>query len=490
MSDTPNEPPVDGPELEPVAAAAAQPAATVGDAELAPMTGRIAPVDLNEEIQRSYLDYAMSVIVGRALPDVRDGLKPVHRRVLYTMYDGGYRPDRGWNKCSRVVGDVMGKYHPHGDSAIYDTLVRLAQLGDAAQAGRRPGQLRFAGQRRRRRHAVHRVQDGPLAMEMVRDIDQNTVDFQPNYDNKDTEPVVLPARFPNLLVNGSTGIAVGMATNIPPHNLREVNDAVQWMLSNPRRRRRRSSRRAIARIKGPDFPNGALIVGRKGIEDAYRTGRGLVTMRAVIDIEEDSKGRTSLVVTQLPHMCNPDNLATKIAELVNSGQAHRHRRHPRRHLGPYRAAARHRAEARRPAARRDEQPVQAHAAAGHVRLQHAGPGRRRAPDAAHRPVPRLLAASPDAGHRATHPVPARRPGEEGPPGSRPGQGAQHAGRGHRLDPREPHRRDRPRGPDGTARHRRAAGQRTSSASSCVGWPRWRSRRSSTGWPRWRPRSPT
>ena len=321
MSDTPNEPPVDGPELEPVAAAAAQPAATVGDAELAPMTGRIAPVDLNEEIQRSYLDYAMSVIVGRALPDVRDGLKPVHRRVLYTMFDGGYRPDRGWNKCSRVVGDVMGKYHPHGDSAIYDTLVRLAQswvmrhkLVDGQGNFGSPGNDGAAAMR------YTECKMNPLAMEMVRDIDQNTVDFQPNYDNKDTEPVVLPARFPNLLVNGSTGIAVGMATNIPPHNLREVNDAVQWMLSNPEAPKEEILEACIARIKGPDFPNGALIAGRKGIEDAYRTGRGLVTMRAVIEIEEDNKGRTSLVVTQLPHMCNPDNLATKIAELVNSGR--------------------------------------------------------------------------------------------------------------------------------------------------------------------------
>ncbi|MFZ2482005.1 MAG: DNA topoisomerase (ATP-hydrolyzing), partial [Propioniciclava sp.] len=285
------------------------------------MTGRIAPVDLNEEIQRSYLDYAMSVIVGRALPDVRDGLKPVHRRVLYTMFDGGYRPDRGWNKCSRVVGDVMGKYHPHGDSAIYDTLVRLAQswvmrhkLVDGQGNFGSPGNDGAAAMR------YTECKMNPLAMEMVRDIDQNTVDFQPNYDNKDTEPVVLPARFPNLLVNGSTGIAVGMATNIPPHNLREVNDAVQWMLSNPEAPKEEILEACIARIKGPDFPNGALIAGRKGIEDAYRTGRGLVTMRAVIEIEEDNKGRTSLVVTQLPHMCNPDNLATKIAELVNSGR--------------------------------------------------------------------------------------------------------------------------------------------------------------------------
>ena len=293
----------------------------VGKHALAPTMGRVDEIDLNEEIQKSYLDYAMSVIVGRALPDVRDGLKPVHRRVLYTMYDGGYRPDRGWNKCSRVVGDVMGKYHPHGDTAIYDTLVRLAQswvmrhkLVDGQGNFGSPGNDGAAAMR------YTECKMNPLAMEMVRDIDQNTVDFQPNYDNKDTEPVVLPARFPNLLVNGSTGIAVGMATNIPPHNLREVNDAVQWMLSNPEAPKEEILEACIARIKGPDFPNGALIAGRKGIEDAYRTGRGLVTMRAVIEIEEDNKGRTSLVVTQLPHMCNPDNLATKIAELVNAGK--------------------------------------------------------------------------------------------------------------------------------------------------------------------------
>ncbi|NLE18405.1 MAG: DNA gyrase subunit A, partial [Propioniciclava sp.] len=256
-----------------------------------------------------------------ALPDVRDGLKPVHRRVLYTMYDGGYRPDRGWNKCSRIVGDVMGKYHPHGDSAIYDTLVRLAQpwvmrhkLIDGQGNFGSPGNDGAAAMR------YTESKMNPLAMEMVRDIDENTVDFQPNYDNKDTEPTVLPARFPNLLVNGSTGIAVGMATNIPPHNLREVNGAVQWMLAHPEASKEENLAACMEHIKGPDFPNGALIVGRKGIEDAYRTGRGLVTMRAVIDIEEDSRGRTQLVVTELPHMCNPDNLALKIAELVNSGR--------------------------------------------------------------------------------------------------------------------------------------------------------------------------
>lgn len=288
------------------------------------VTGRhvgIRPVEIRDEIQNAYLDYAMSVIVGRALPDVRDGLKPVHRRVIYAMYDGGYRPDRGWNKCSRVVGDVMGKYHPHGDSAIYDTLVRLAQPW-AMRYKLVQGQGNFGSQGNDGAAAMRYTECkmAPLAMEMVRDIDQDTVDFQPNYDNKETEPVVLPARFPNLLVNGSSGIAVGMATNIPTHNLREVNEAVQWSLAHPDASSEELLEAAMQRVKGPDFPGGALIVGRQGIEDAYRTGRGSVTMRAVIDMEEDKKGRQCLVVTELPYMCNPDNLATKIADLVNSGR--------------------------------------------------------------------------------------------------------------------------------------------------------------------------
>ena len=282
---------------------------------------RLEPVDLQDEIQKSYLDYAMSVIVGRALPDVRDGLKPVHRRILYAMYDGGYRPDRGWNKCARVVGEVMGQYHPHGDSAIYDTLVRLAQpwvmryplVSGQGNFGS-PGNDKAAAMR------YTECKMAPLAMEMVRDITEDTVDFKPNYDGKEQEPVVLPSRFPNLLVNGSTGIAVGMATNIPTHNLREVAAAVQWSLEHPEATAEELLEAAIERVKGPDFPNGALIVGRRGTEDAYRTGRGSVIMRAVIDLEEDRSGRTQLVVTQLPHLVNPDNLALKIAELVNAGK--------------------------------------------------------------------------------------------------------------------------------------------------------------------------
>ncbi|HJY43858.1 MAG TPA: DNA gyrase subunit A [Propionibacteriaceae bacterium] len=286
-----------------------------------PIADRREPVDLQDEIQKSYLDYAMSVIVGRALPDVRDGLKPVHRRILYAMYDGGYRPDRGWNKCARIVGEVMGQYHPHGDTAIYDTLVRLAQpwvMRYPLVSGQ--GNFGSAGNDKAAAMRYTECKMAPLAMEMVRDITENAVDFKPNYDGKESEPVVLPSRFPNLLVNGSTGIAVGMATNIPTHNLREVASAVQWSLEHPDARPEELLEAALERVQGPDFPNGALVVGRRGIEDAYRTGRGSVIMRAVVDIEEDRAGRTSLVITELPHMVNPDNLALKVAELVTTGK--------------------------------------------------------------------------------------------------------------------------------------------------------------------------
>ena len=283
--------------------------------------GRLEPVDIQVEMQRSYIDYAMSVIVGRALPDVRDGLKPVHVRVLYAMYDGGYRPDRGFFKCSRVVGDVMGQYHPHGDSAIYDALVRLAQpwsmrmpLIDGQGNFGSPGNDPPAAMR----YTECRL--APLAMEMLRDIDKDTVDFRPNYDGRSAEPVVLPARFPNLLVNGSEGIAVGMATKIPPHNLREVTEGVQWYLDNFDTSDEDLLEALIQRIKGPDFPTYGQIVGRRGILDAYRTGRGSITMRAVVDVEEDRKGRTCLVVSQLPYQVNPDNLAYKIAELAKDNR--------------------------------------------------------------------------------------------------------------------------------------------------------------------------
>ncbi|WP_377326289.1 DNA gyrase subunit A [Pimelobacter simplex] len=272
-------------------------------------------------MKRSYIDYAMAVIVGRALPDVRDGLKPVHRRVLYAMYDGGYRPDRGFNKCARVVGDVMGNYHPHGDSAIYDTLVRLAQpwvMRNPLVAGQgnfgSPGNDPAAAMR------YTECRMAPLAMEMVRDIDRETVDMTPNYDGKTEEPTILPARFPNLLVNGSAGIAVGMATNIPPHNLREVAEGAVWALEHPDASREELQDALIERIKGPDFPNGALIVGREGIEQAYRTGRGSITQRAIIEVDEEKSGRTVLVITDLPYMVNPDSLLMKIAELADAGK--------------------------------------------------------------------------------------------------------------------------------------------------------------------------
>ena len=282
--------------------------------------GNIEQIDLQTEMQRSYLDYAMAVIIGRALPDVRDGLKPVHRRVIYGMYDGGYRPDRAFNKCARIVGDVMGQFHPHGDSAIYDALVRLIQ-GWTMRYPLALGQGNFGSPGNDGAAAPRYTETkmAPIAMEMVRDINEDTVDFQPNYDGKSMEPTVLPARIPNLLVNGSSGIAVGMATNIPPHNLTEVAEGVKWFLKNPQATNEELLDALIERVKGPDFPTGATILGTKGIEDAYRTGRGSITMRAVVNVEE-IHGRTCLVVTELPYQANPDNLAIKIADLIKEGK--------------------------------------------------------------------------------------------------------------------------------------------------------------------------
>ena len=296
------------------------PEPTVEKAEVDERHDKIDQVDLQLEMQRSYLDYAMSVIVGRALPEVRDGLKPVHRRVIYAMYDGGYRPDKSFSKCTRVVGEVMGQFHPHGDTSIYDALVRLVQpwsLRYPLALGQ--GNFGSAGNDGAAAPRYTETKMAPLAMEMVRDIDEETVDFQDNYDGKTQEPFVLPARFPNLLVNGSVGIAVGMATNIPPHNLREVSAGALWALENPDAPREELLEALIQRIKGPDFPTGAQILGVKGIQDAYRTGRGSITMRAVVTVEE-LQGRTCLVVTELPYQVNPDNLAQKIAELVKDGK--------------------------------------------------------------------------------------------------------------------------------------------------------------------------
>jgi DNA gyrase subunit A len=282
---------------------------------------RVEPVGLEVEVQRSFLDYAMSVIVSRALPDVRDGLKPVHRKILYAMFDSGFRPDRGYVKCARVVGDVMGNYHPHGDSSIYDALVRMAQpwslrypLIDGNGNFGSPGNDPPAAMR----YTESKL--APLAMEMLRDIDEDTVDFQDNYDGRTREPTILPARIPNLLVNGSEGIAVGMATKIPPHNLREIAEAVQWCLDNPEVDEATTLDALIEIVKGPDFPTRGLIVGQAAIHEAYRTGRGSIRMRAVVEVEEDARGRTSLVVTELPYQVNPDNLAERVAELVKDGK--------------------------------------------------------------------------------------------------------------------------------------------------------------------------
>lgn len=282
---------------------------------------RIEPVDIQQEMQRSYVDYAMSVIVGRALPDVRDGLKPVHRRVLYAMYESGFRPDRSYVKSARSVAETMGHYHPHGDSPIYDSLVRMAQpwslrypLVDGQGNFGSPGNDPAAAMR----YTEARLT--PLAMEMLREIDEETVDLQSNYDGKSLEPTVLPSRFPNLLANGSGGIAVGMATNVPPHNLRELGDAVTWCLDNPEADEEATLAAAMERIKGPDFPTSGLIVGTDGIKDAYKTGRGSIKMRAVVEIEEEPKGATTLVVTELPYQVNPDNLIQSIAEQVRDGK--------------------------------------------------------------------------------------------------------------------------------------------------------------------------
>src|SRR6202167_2541721 len=272
-------------------------------------------------MQRSYIDYAMSVIIGRALPRVREGVKPLHARILYAMYDQGFRPERGFFKCSRVVGEVMGNYHPHGDSAIYDALVRMAQpwsmrmpLIDSQGNFGSPGNDPPAAMR----YTECRLH--PLAMEMLRDINEDTVDFRENYDGRSSEPKVLPSRFPNLLVNGSEGIAVGMATKIPPHNLREVAAGVAWFLDHFDATDEELLDALMERIKGPDFPTRGLIVGRRGIRDAYTTGRGSIIMRAVVEVEEDARGRVCLVVKELPYQVNPDNLAQKIAELVKDGR--------------------------------------------------------------------------------------------------------------------------------------------------------------------------
>ena len=334
-------------------------------------------------MQNSYIDYAMSVIVGRALPLVEDGLKPVHRRVLYSMYDSGFRPERGYVKCARVVGDVMGNYHPHGDTAIYDALVRLAQpwsmrypLIDGQGNFGSPGNDPPAAMR----YTECRLT--PLAMSMLADIDADTVDFSDNYDGKTQEPDVLPSRVPNLLINGSSGIAVGMATNIPPHNLREVGAGVVWALEHPEATDEELLDALLERIKGPDFPTAGLIVGREGIESAYRTGRGSIRMRAVVEVEEDTKGRTTLVVTELPYQVNPDNLIESIASLVRDGRLAGIAEIVDESSDRIGHADRDHAQAGRGRQGRAEQPLQAHPAAVRLRRQHALHRRRRAAHAA------------------------------------------------------------------------------------------------------------
>ncbi len=274
---------------------------------------RIINVDLEKEIKKSFLDYSMSVIVSRALPDVRDGLKPVHRRILYTMYENGLSPDKPYRKCADTVGSVLGRYHPHGDASVYDALVRLAQdfsmrymLVDGhgnfgSVDGDPPAAYRYTESRMSK-----------IAVEMLQDIDKETVDFMPNYDDRLKEPVVLPSHFPNLLVNGSTGIAVGMATNIPPHNMGEVIDGMCCLIDHPDA----SLDELMQYIKGPDFPTGAIIMGRAGIRAAYATGRGRITVRARAEIEEEKNGRFSIVVTEIPYQVNKARLIESIATLV------------------------------------------------------------------------------------------------------------------------------------------------------------------------------
>ncbi|MDP2210965.1 MAG: DNA gyrase subunit A [Candidatus Aquicultor sp.] len=277
------------------------------------LTGRIETIEIEDEMRSSYIDYAMSVIVGRALPDVRDGLKPVHRRILYGMHEMGILPGKPYKKCARMVGDVMGKYHPHGDSAIYDTLVRMAQSfsmryelidghGNFGSVdGDSPAAMRYTEARLSK-----------LAVELLRDLDKKTVDFVPNYDETEQEPVVLPARYPNLLVNGSSGIAVGMATNIPPHNLNEVIDATIKLIDNPDSQ----PGDLMQIVKGPDFPTGGTIMGRSGIRDAYETGRGSIKVRGKAHMEQTKSNKTRIIISELPYQVNKARLTEKIAELV------------------------------------------------------------------------------------------------------------------------------------------------------------------------------
>ena len=396
--------------------------------------GNIEPRGLEEEMRSSYLDYAMSVIVGRALPDVRDGLKPVHRRVLFAMNEAGLQPNRGYAKCARIVGDVMGKYHPHGDSAIYDTLVRLAQ--DFSM--RNPlvdGQGNFGSvdddPAAAMRYTEARLDS--LAREMLRDLDKDTVDFQPNYDGNDREPVVLPARFPNLLVNGSSGIAVGMATNIPPHNLRETIAATIAYIDDPDI----DTAGLMQHIKGPDFPTGGAILGLTGIRDAYETGRGRVRVRAMrshragLAGQEQHHRHRAALHGQEGRRRRADQEDRRPAR---GEEAHRdlERRGP---LGPQRHAGRDRGQARREPEGRPQQALQAHADADHVRREHGRAGRQRAADAAAAVGDPQLRPAPARGHRPPREARAAHARGAGPPPRGPADRARQPRRGDRADPR-------------------------------------------------------
>ena len=418
-----------------------------GDSGLAALTGRIEERELTQEMRSSYLDYAMSVIVGRALPDVRDGLKPVHRRVLYAMHDLGLQPNRGYRKSAFVVGEVMAKYHPHSDASIYDTLVRLAQdfalryplvdgqgnfgsIDDDPAAAMRYTEARLAR----------------LATEMLRDIDADTVDFGPNYDETSKEPIVLPSRFPNLLVNGATGIAVGMATNIPPHNLTEIAGATRAYIENPDI----DLAGLMEHVKGPDFPGGGLM-SAQGIRDAFASGRGSVKVRARAHVEphprrqgRDHHLRASLH-GQKGRRGRPDHEDRRPR---TREEDHRDLR-PARRVRPLRHADRDRAEARRRSRGRGPQPaLQAHAAAELVRDQHGRARRRRAADARAEGADRPLRRPPARGRHPPHPVraaPGRGPGAR--PRGHPDR-ARQPRRGHRADPRLRRSRDGPRRADG------------------------------------------
>ncbi len=330
------------------------------------------PVTLEDEMRRSYLDYAMSVIVARALPDARDGLKPVHRRILFGMYEAGYTPDRAYRKSARVVGDVMGKYHPHGDAAIYDAMVRMAQsfsmrvtLVDGqgnfgSVDGDNPAAMRYTEVRLAR-----------SAMLLLDDIDRDTVDFSPNYDESEKEPKVLPARFPNLLINGGSGIAVGMATNIPPHNPGEIIDATLALIANPDT----TLEELMQIVPGPDFPTGGIIIGRNGIKGAFETGRDSIIVRSRTEIEEIRKDRFAIIVNEIPYQVNKKTLLERISELVRAQADRRHLRNARRER-PLRHAHRHRAAARGDARGRAEPVVPLHPDADQFRHQHAGAGQR------------------------------------------------------------------------------------------------------------------